>query len=157
MQRYSALRSDSMSKSFWGYRELEMIQEFKEFIMRGNAMDMAVGIIMGAAFSTMVGSLVEDVIMPPIGWLMGGVDFSTLFFSLTGEEYPNLQAAKDAGAPVIGIGAFINAVINLLLVGFAVFMLVKGVNSMNRKKEEEPAAPAEDVVLLGEIRDLLKK
>lgn len=134
-----------------------MIQEFKEFILRGNAMDMAVGIIMGAAFSTMVGSLVEDVIMPPIGWMMGGVDFSTLFFSLTGEDYPNLQAAKDAGAPVIGIGAFINAIINLLLVGFAVFMLVKGVNSMNRKKEEAPAAPAEDVVLLGEIRDLLKK
>lgn len=136
-----------------------MLNEFKEFIMRGNAMDMAVGIIMGAAFSTMVGSLVEDVIMPPIGWLMGGVDFSTIFFSLTGEEYPNLQAAKDAGAPVIGIGAFINAIINLLLVGFAVFMLVKGVNKMNRAKEEEPApeAPPADVTLLTEIRDLLKK
>ena len=136
-----------------------MIQEFKEFIMRGNAMDMAVGIIMGAAFSTMVGSLVEDVIMPPIGWMMGGVDFSTIFFSLTGEDYPNLQAAKDAGAPVIGIGAFINAIINLLLVGFAVFMLIKGVNSMNRKKEETPAPeePGADVLLLTEIRDLLKK
>ncbi|MEM8952170.1 MAG: large conductance mechanosensitive channel protein MscL [Pseudomonadota bacterium] len=136
-----------------------MIQEFKEFIMRGNAMDMAVGIIMGAAFSGMVGSLVEDVIMPPIGWMMGGVDFSTIFFSLTGEDYANLQAAKDAGAPVIGIGAFINAIINLLLVGFAVFMLVKGVNKMNRAKEEEPAPeePAADVQLLTEIRDLLKK
>lgn len=136
-----------------------MLNEFKEFIMRGNAMDMAVGIIMGAAFSTMVGSLVEDVIMPPIGWLMGGVDFNTIFFSLTGEEYANLQAAKDAGAPVIGVGAFINAVINLLLVGFAVFMLVKGVNKMNRAKEEEPApeAPPADVTLLTEIRDLLKK
>lgn len=136
-----------------------MINEFKEFIMRGNAMDMAVGIIMGAAFGTMVGSLVEDVIMPPIGWIMGGVDFSSIFFSLTGEEYPNLQAAKDAGAPVIGVGAFINAVINLIIVGFAVFMLVKGVNKMNRAKEEEPAPeePAADVVLLTEIRDLLKK
>jgi large conductance mechanosensitive channel len=136
-----------------------MIQEFKEFIMRGNAMDMAVGIIMGAAFGAMVGSLVEDVIMPPIGYLMGGVDFSTIFFSLTGEEYPNLQAAKDAGAPVIGIGAFINALLNLIVVGFAVFMLVKGVNKMNRAKEEEPAPeePAADVQLLTEIRDLLKK
>jgi large conductance mechanosensitive channel len=136
-----------------------MIQEFKEFIMRGNAMDMAVGIIMGAAFGAMVGSLVEDVIMPPIGWIMGGVDFSSIFFSLTGEEYPNLQAAKDAGAPVVGIGAFINALINLLVVGFAVFLLVKAVNKMNRAKEEEPAPeePAADVLLLQEIRDLLKK
>ena len=136
-----------------------MIQEFKEFIMRGNAMDMAVGIIMGAAFGSMVGSLVEDVIMPPIGWLLGGVDFSSIFFSLTGEEYANLQAAKDAGAPVIGVGAFINAILNLIVVGFAVFMLVKGVNKMNRAKEEEPApeAPPADVQLLTEIRDLLKK
>lgn len=136
-----------------------MIQEFKEFILRGNAMDMAVGIIMGAAFGSMVGSLVEDVIMPPIGWLLGGVDFGTIFFSLTGEEYPNLQAAKDAGAPVIGIGAFINALLNLVVVGFAVFMLVKAVNKMNRAKEEEPApeAPPADVQLLTEIRDLLKK
>ena len=136
-----------------------MIQEFKEFILRGNAMDMAVGIIMGAAFGAMVGSLVEDVIMPPIGYLMGGVDFSTIFFSLTGEDYPNLQAAKDAGAPVIGIGAFINALLNLIVVGFAVFMLVKAVNKMNRAKDEEPAPeePGADVVLLTEIRDLLKK
>ncbi|MEM7044925.1 MAG: large conductance mechanosensitive channel protein MscL [Pseudomonadota bacterium] len=136
-----------------------MIQEFKEFILRGNAMDMAVGIILGAAFGAMVGSLVEDVIMPPIGYLMGGVDFSTIFFSLTGEEYANLQAAKDAGAPVIGIGAFINAILNLIVVGFAVFMLVKAVNKMNRAKEEEPAPeePAADVQLLTEIRDLLKK
>lgn len=136
-----------------------MIKEFKEFILRGNAMDMAVGIIMGAAFGSMVGSLVEDVIMPPIGWLLGGVDFASIFFSLTGEEYPNLQAAKDAGAPVIGVGAFINALLNLVVVGFAVFMLVKAVNKMNRAKEEEPApeAPPADVQLLTEIRDLLKK
>jgi large conductance mechanosensitive channel len=136
-----------------------MIQEFKEFIMRGNAMDMAVGIIMGAAFGGMVGSLVDDVIMPPIGWLMGGVDFSSIFLNLTGEPYATLQAAKDAGAPVIGIGAFINTILNLIVVGFAVFMLVKAVNKMNRKKEEAPApaAPTADIVLLTEIRDLLKK
>ncbi len=136
-----------------------MLNEFKEFILRGNAMDMAVGIIMGAAFGAMVGSLVEDVIMPPIGWIMGGVDFSTIFFSLTGEDYATLDAAKEAGAPVIGIGAFINALIKLIVVGFAVFMLVKAVNKMNRAKEEEPApeAPPADVALLTEIRDLLKK
>ncbi len=136
-----------------------MIKEFKEFILRGNAMDMAVGIIMGAAFGAMVGSLVEDVIMPPIGWLMGGVDFASIFYSLTGEDYPNLQAAKDAGAPVIGVGAFLNTLLNLIVVGFAVFMLVKAVNSMNRAKEEEPAPeePGADVLLLQEIRDLLKK
>jgi len=136
-----------------------MIQEFKEFILRGNAIDMAVGIIMGAAFGAAVGSLVQDVIMPPIGWMMGGVDFSSIFFSLTGEDYASLDAAKEAGAPVIGIGTFINAVINLIVVGFAVFMLVKAVNRMNREKEEEPAPeePAADVQLLTEIRDLLKK
>ncbi|MGI9451943.1 MAG: large conductance mechanosensitive channel protein MscL [Geminicoccaceae bacterium] len=136
-----------------------MLNEFKEFILRGNAMDMAVGIIMGAAFGAMVGSLVEDVIMPPIGWMLGGVDFSTIFFSLTGEDYATLDAAKEAGAPVLGIGAFINALIKLIVVGFAVFMLVKAVNKMNRAKEEEPAPeePAADVALLTEIRDLLKK
>ncbi len=137
-----------------------MLNEFKEFILRGNAMDMAVGIIMGAAFGAMVGSLVEDVIMPPIGWILGGVDFSTIFFSLTGENYATLDAAKEAGAPVIGVGAFINALIKLVVVGFAVFMLVKAVNKMNRAKEEEPAAPEAppaDVALLTEIRDLLKK
>lgn len=136
-----------------------MIQEFKEFIMRGNAMDMAVGIIMGAAFGGLVGSLVDDVIMPPIGWIMGGVDFSSIFINLTGEPYASLQAAKDAGAPVIGIGAFINTLLNLIVVGFAVFMLVKAVNKMNRKKEADPAPeePGADVLLLTEIRDLLKK
>ena len=133
-----------------------MINEFKEFIMRGNAMDMAVGIIMGAAFGSMVGSLVEDVIMPPIGWLLGGVDFSTIFFSLTGEDYVNLQAAKDAGAPVIGIGAFINAILNLIVVGFAVFMLVKGMNALKKKEEEAPKPPPAEEVLLTEIRGLLQ-
>jgi large conductance mechanosensitive channel len=135
-----------------------MIKEFKEFILRGNAMDMAVGIIMGAAFGAMVGSLVEDVIMPPIGWILGGVDFSSIFFSLTGGDFPSLDAAKEAGAPVIGIGTFVNAVIKLIIVGFAVFMLVKAVNTMNRKKAEDPAPeePGADVMLLTEIRDLLK-
>ncbi len=136
-----------------------MLNEFKEFILRGNAMDMAVGIIMGAAFGVMVGSLVDDVIMPPIGLLLGGVDFSSFFLNLSGQEFASYDAAKEAGAAVIGIGVFINAVIKLIVVGFAVFMLVKAVNNLNRKKEEEPApeAPPADVALLTEIRDLLKK
>ena len=137
-----------------------MLNEFKEFILRGNAMDMAVGIIMGAAFGAMVGSLVEDVIMPPIGMLLGGVDFSSIFLNLSGQEVASYDAAKEAGAAVIGVGAFINAVIKLVVVGFAVFMLVKAVNKLNRQKEEEPAAPeapAADIALLTEIRDLLKK
>jgi len=140
-------------------KEKKVIQEFKEFILRGNAMDMAVGIIMGAAFGAMVGSLVEDVIMPPIGLLLGGADFSSFFINLSGEDYASYDAAKEAGAAVIGIGTFINALIKLLVVGFAVFLLVKAVNKMNRAKEEEPAPekPAADVVLLTEIRDLLKK
>ncbi len=137
-----------------------MLNEFKEFILRGNAMDMAVGIIMGAAFGVMVGSLVEDVIMPPIGLLLGGADFSSIFLNLSGQQVESYAAAKEAGLPVIGIGVFINALIKLVVVGFAVFMLVKAVNKMNRAKEEEPAAPeapSADVALLTEIRDLLKK
>lgn len=136
-----------------------MLNEFKEFILRGNAMDMAVGIIMGAAFSTVVGSLVDDVIMPPLGLLLGGADFSSYYMNLTDQTFASFAEAKEAGAAVIGYGTFINTVIKLLMVGFAVFMLVKGVNKMNRAKEEEPApeAPAADVALLTEIRDLLKK
>jgi large conductance mechanosensitive channel len=107
----------------------------------------------------MVGSLVDDIIMPPIGLLLGGVDFSSIFLNLSGQEVASYEAAKEAGAPVIGIGVFINAVMKLLVVGFAVFMLVKAVNSMNRKKAEEPAPeePGADILLLTEIRDLLKK
>lgn len=137
-----------------------MIQEFKEFILRGNALDMTVGIILGAAFGAVVGSLVEDVIMPPIGLLLGGVDFSSIFVNLSGQEVASYDAAKEAGAAVIGIGTFINTVIKLLVVGFAVFMLVKAVNKATKAKEEEEAAPATppaDVQLLTEIRDLLKR
>ncbi len=134
-----------------------MIQEFKEFMMRGNALDLAVGIIMGAAFGTIVSSLVEDVVMPPIGLILGGVDFSSIFFNLTGQEFPSYEAAKAAGAPVIGIGIFINAVIKFVIVGFAVFLLVKGANTMMRKKEAAPPPPPEEVKLLTEIRDLLKR
>ncbi len=138
-----------------------MINEFKEFIMRGNVMDMAVGIIIGAAFTAIVTSMVGDLIMPVIGVLTAGIDFADMFIALDGMEYASLDAAKEAGAAVVSYGVFINALINFLIVAFAVFMLVKGVNSMKRKAEENPeeapAPPPADVQLLTEIRDLLKK
>ncbi len=137
-----------------------MLKEFKEFIAKGNVMDMAVGIIIGAAFTAIVTSLVGDLIMPLVGVATSGVDFSDLYFSLNGEVYESLKAAEEAGAPLIKYGAFINALINFLIVAFVVFMLVKGVNSLKRAEEEapaKPAAPPKSEVLLEEIRDALKK
>ena len=136
-----------------------LFQEFKEFAMRGNVVDLAVGLIIGAAFGAIVNSLVADVIMPPIGLLMGNVDFSDLFINLSGQDYPSLAAARAAGAPVIAYGAFINAVINFIIVALAIFVLVKGMNQLRRKQAEEPAEPPEaprQEVLLQEIRDILK-
>ena len=115
-----------------------MINEFKEFIARGNVMDMAVGIIMGAAFTAIVTSMVGDMIMPIIGVATSGVDFADLFVSLDGESYATLAAAEEAGAAVIKYGVFINALINFLIVSFVVFMLIKGVNNLKRKQEEAP-------------------
>jgi large conductance mechanosensitive channel len=135
-----------------------MLKEFKEFIARGNVMDMAVGIIIGAAFTAIVTSLVGDMIMPVVGVLTSGVDFSDLYIALNGESYLTLAAAEEAGAPVIKYGAFINALINFLIVAFVVFMLVKGVNSLKRKEEEAPSAPpapTKTEELLTEIRDTL--
>jgi len=135
-----------------------MLKEFKEFIAKGNVMDMAVGIIIGAAFTAIVASLVGDMIMPIVGVATSGVDFSDLYISLNGEEYLTLAAAEEAGAPLIKYGAFINALINFLIVAFVVFMLVKGVNSLKRQEEEapaKPAAPPRSEVLLEEIRDAL--
>ncbi len=137
-----------------------MFKEFKEFIAKGNVMDMAVGIILGAAFTTIVKSLVGDVLMPVIGVFTSGVDFADLFLALDGNSYDSLEAAKEAGAAVVSYGVFINAVINFLIVAFVVFLLVKNVNKLKRKEEEAPSAPAkpsEDIVLLGEIRDALVK
>jgi large conductance mechanosensitive channel len=122
-----------------------MFKEFKEFAMRGNVVDMAVGIIIGGAFGTIVKSLVSDVMMPPLGLLLGGVDFSDLFFTLkdgaTAGPYATLAAAKSAGAVTVSYGLFINAVISFLIVAFAVFLLIKGINQLQRKKEEPPAEP----------------
>lgn len=120
-----------------------MLQEFKNFAMRGNVVDMAVGIIIGGAFGTIVSSLVRDVIMPPIGLLLGGVDFSDLFITLkdgtVAGPYATLASAQEAGAVIIGYGVFINAVISFLIVAFAVFLLIKSINKLQRQeKAEEP-------------------
>lgn len=132
-----------------------MLNEFKAFISRGNVIDLAVGIIMGAAFTTIVKSLVDDIIMPPVGKLMGGVDFSNFFITLSPEEYITLADAKAAGAATINYGLFINAIINFLIVAVAVFFLVKNVNRFH--KSAPAAAPTTTETLLTEIRDLLKK
>lgn len=134
-----------------------MFKEFRDFINRGNVVDMAVGIIIGAAFTTIVNSLVNDMIMPVVGMLTGGVDFSDFFISLSGQDYPNLAAAKAAGAPTLNYGVFVNAIINFLIVAFAVFILVKNVNRFRRQEAATPAAPSRQEVLLEEIRDSLKK
>jgi large conductance mechanosensitive channel len=137
-----------------------MLKEFKAFAMRGNVVDMAVGIIIGAAFGKIIASLVADVIMPPIGKLMGGIDFSTYFIDLSDVGYETLALAQEAGAPVITYGVFLNTVINFLIVAFAIFMLIRGMNSMKKKEEEKPAEPAKpsaEETLLTEIRDLLAK
>ena len=119
-----------------------MLNEFKKFIARGNVLDMAVGIIIGAAFTTVVKSLVDDLIMPPIGMLTGGIDFSGLFVDLSRQGYPTLAAAQEASAPTINYGLFLNALLNFLIVAFAVFMLVRAVNRM-MVKEAPVVAPSE--------------
>lgn len=137
-----------------------MLQEFKKFILRGNVLDLAVAVIIGAAFGAVITSLVNDVIMPPIGMLMGGVDFSNLFINLSGGSYATLAAAQEAGAAVIRYGVFLNTLINFLIVAFVIFMVVKAAASMQKNKEAAPAAPpapSAEEKLLGEIRDLLKK
>src|SRR5512137_449138 len=122
-----------------------MLKEFKEFAMKGNVLDMAVGIVIGAAFGTIVNSLVQDVIMPPIGLLLGNVDFTNLFAVLkegkVAGPYASLAAAKAAGAVSMNIGVFINTIINFIIVVFAIFLLVRGVNQMKRKEEAPPAVP----------------
>ena len=141
-----------------------MLKEFKEFAMRGNVLDMAVGIIIGAAFGTIVSSLVNDVIMPPVGLALGGVDFTNMFVTLregakAAGPYASLADAKAAGAVTLNYGVFINSIISFLIVAFAIFMIVKLINRVRRKEEAKPTAPPpppRQEVLLEEIRDLLK-
>jgi large conductance mechanosensitive channel len=137
-----------------------MMEEFKKFAMRGNVVDMAVGIVIGGAFGKIVTSFVNDVIMPPIGMLMGNVDFSQLFINLSGEDYATLAAAQEAGAATINYGSFINTVLDFLIVAFAIFMVIRGMNKLKKQEEEKPAEPpkpSEEVQLLQEIRDALKQ
>ncbi|MEN8196947.1 MAG: large-conductance mechanosensitive channel protein MscL [Pseudomonadota bacterium] len=137
-----------------------MLKEFKEFAMRGNVVDMAVGIVIGAAFGKIVSSFVNDVIMPPIGVLLGGVNFSDIFINLTGGTYSSVAEAKKAGAATLNVGVFINTVIDFVIIAFAIFMVVRAMNKMKKKEEEAPAAPpkpSNEEVLLTEIRDALVK
>jgi len=147
-----------------------VLNEFKKFAVKGNMLDMAVGIIIGAAFGTIITSLVADVIMPPIGLALGGVDFTDLFvvlkegataapYATLAAPYATLAAAKEAGAVTLNYGAFFNTIVSFLIIGFAVFMLVRGFNRMKEKEEAAPAAPpapTKEEVLLAEIRDVLK-
>jgi len=137
-----------------------MLKEFKEFAMKGNVLDMAIGVIIGGAFGKIVSSLVSDVLMPPIGLLTGGVDFSSLFLNLSGTPQASLAAAKAAGAPTINYGVFLQATFDFIIVAFVIFLLVK---QMNRLKKEAPpappappAGPTNEEKLLMEIRDALK-
>jgi len=130
---------------------MSMASEFKTFLLRGNVIDMAVGIVIGAAFKDVVKSLVDNVIMPPIGWALGGVNFNKLKWVLQ-------EAGADGkGGVAISYGAFINTVITFVIIALVIFMMIKAINKMHKKKEEAPAAPPADVALLTEIRDLLQK
>lgn len=136
------------------------VTEFQKFIMRGNVIDMAVGIIIGAAFTAIVTSLVKDLLTPVIGLLTGGIDFSNIFITLRGPSLPTLAEAQKAGAVTINIGLFLNAVIQFLIVAFAIFWLVRVLSKLHRKQEEVPAAPpapTKSEVLLTEIRDLMAR
>ena len=139
-----------------------MLKEFREFAVRGNVVDMAVGIIIGAAFGKIVESLVKDVIMPPVGLLLGKVDFSNLFAVLRegtqAGPYLSVEAAQKAGAVTFNYGLFINTIISFVIVAFAVFLLIRAINRLKRDEQAKPpAAPAEEIVLLREIRDSLRK
>ncbi|HLF39413.1 MAG TPA: large conductance mechanosensitive channel protein MscL [Burkholderiales bacterium] len=138
-----------------------MLKEFKEFAVRGNVVDMAVGIIIGAAFGKIVDSLVKDVIMPPIGLLLGKVDFSNLFLvikqGVQAGPYLTVEAAQKAGAVTFNYGVFINTLISFLIVAFAVFLLIRTLNRLKLQEEKKPAAMPEEIVLLRDIRDALRK
>jgi large conductance mechanosensitive channel len=156
---------------FWVYNEhggyaynnsikgvIAMLKEFRDFISRGNVIDLAIAVIIGAAFGAVVTSLVNDIVMPPIGMLLGGVNFTDLFLNLSGGDYASLAEAQQAGAATINYGLFINAIINFLIIAFVIFLIVRLINKL-QSKEEEPATtpePSPEEQLLAEIRDILK-
>lgn len=139
-----------------------MLKEFRDFALRGNVIDLAIGVIIGAAFGTIVSSLVDDVFMPLIGLILNGVDFSNMFIVLSNPAnvpVTTLAAAKEAGVATMNIGLFINAVVKFLIVAFVLFLVVKGINSLKKKQAEAPAAPpapSKEELLLAEIRDAIK-
>ena len=132
------------------------VAEFRAFIMRGNVVDLAVGIVIGAAFTGVVNSLVKDVINPVIGLALGGVDFSNWFFPLNGKHYDSLATAQQAGAATVNVGLFINAIINFLIVSFAIFWVIKALTRLHMREDPAPAGPTPTEALLAEIRDELK-
>ena len=137
-----------------------MLKEFRDFAMRGNVLDMAIGVIIGGAFGKIVSSLVSDVLMPPLGLLMGKVDFSSLFINLSGTPQPSLTAAKAAGAPTINYGVFLQATFDFIIIAFVLFLAIRGLSKLQKAeaaKPAEPPKPSREVELLTEIRDLLKK
>ncbi|ANQ86990.1 large conductance mechanosensitive channel protein MscL [Azoarcus olearius] len=140
---------------------MSFIQEFKEFAMRGNVIDLAVGVIIGGAFGKIVDSLVKDVVMPIVGRLVGGVDFRHLYVNLGSQQYETLEAAEKAGAPLVKYGAFINTTIDFLIIALAIFVAIKAINKLKRSEPPapapEPAPEPEDIKLLREIRDALKQ
>ncbi len=138
---------------------MSMTSEFRDFAVKGNAIDMAVGIIIGGAFGKIVSSLVNDVILPPVGKFLGGVDFKQLFVNLGDTSYATLAEAQEAGAPVLTYGNFLQNIFDFVIIAFVIFMMVRAINKAKKKEEEKPAAPAkpsEEVVLLREIRDGLQ-
>ncbi|NWG87998.1 MAG: large conductance mechanosensitive channel protein MscL [Hydrogenophilaceae bacterium] len=139
---------------------MSFIQEFKAFAMRGNVIDLAVGVIIGSAFGKIVDSLVKDIVMPPLGKLLGEVDFKQLYINLGDKTFDTLEQAEKAGAPLIKYGAFINALVDFTIIALAIFVAIKAINRLQRPEPAAPAAPPptpEDILLLREIRDALKK
>ncbi len=134
-----------------------MFQEFRKFAVRGNVVDLAVGVVVGAAFTAIVNSLVKDVLTPPLGWATGGLDFTNLFFVLKGGHPATLVEAQKMGAITINYGVFINAIIQFLIVAFVLFLLLRQINKLKTPTPDAPVTPTEDVMLLREIRDLLKE
>jgi large conductance mechanosensitive channel len=150
-------RSRTLRRFRGNLRGKAMWREFRDFAVRGNVVDLAVGLILGAAFTTIVNSLVSDILMPPIGLLLGGIDFSDFFITIKGDSYPTVAAAKAAGAVTINYGLFINAIIKFGIVAFAVFILVKQINRLRLNVGPAAAGPTKTEELLTEIRDLLKE
>ncbi len=136
-----------------------MFKEFRSFLARGNVLDLAVAVIMGAAFGTVIKSLVDDIIMPPIGKLLGGINFADFFLNLSGQPYDSLKAAQEAGAATINYGLFFNTLVNFVIIAAAMFLIVKAANTLQKTKEETTSLPepSREELLLSEIRDLLKQ